>query len=53
MPPLRLRLEDLQHRILEVLAWTLAWSKETVQEFTNTSKYNNKDQNKFKGLATD
>ena len=45
MPPLCLRLEDLQHRILEVLAWTLAWSKETVQEFTNTSKYYNNNNN--------
>lgn len=51
MSPLCLRLEDLQHRILEVLAWTLAWSKETVQEFTNTSKYNSKEQTKVQRMG--
>lgn len=51
MPPLCLRLEDLQHGILEVLAWTLAWSKETVQEFTNTSKDNDKGQSKVQRIG--
>ena len=51
MPPLCLRLEDLQHRILEVLAWTLAWSKESVQEFTNTSEYNDKEQSEVQRMG--
>ena len=51
MSTLRLRLADLQNGILEVLAWTLAWSKETVQEFTNTSKYNDKDQSKVQRIG--